>query len=180
MTQDKLRAQWWACEKPFLLCNRSHTDASLFFKYHWLLFKFEAIIDVVLVGVSMGHNEGEHDGLVCPVTLIAGATFSGQVRTEIAGYFRDGQGRALPGPMSMSWSRQNAHLSEVEMLGTLKKVYVLLYIYILYTSWLDRQTDRSIELFCFLIEMEKWIEHPIATTATTQLLRCTYGTQPFF
>lgn len=73
-------------------------------------------IKMVLVGVSMGHNEEEHHGLVCPVTLITGVTFSGQVRTEIASYFKVGQRRALPCPMSMSsGSRQNAHLSEVEV-----------------------------------------------------------------
>lgn len=71
----------------------------------------------------MGHNEGEHDGVVCPVTLITGVTFSGQVGTEIASYFKEGQGRALPCPMSMSsGSRQNARLSEVEMLEPFSKV----------------------------------------------------------
>lgn len=70
----------------------------------------------------MGRDEGEDDGLVCPVTLITRVTLSGQVRTEIASYFKDGQGRALPGPNSVSRSGQNAHLSEVERLEPLKKV----------------------------------------------------------
>lgn len=73
-----------------------------------------------MVGASAGRDEGEDDGLVCPVTLITGVTLSGQVRTEIVSYFKDGQGGALPGPMSVSRSRQNAHLSEVEMFVPLK------------------------------------------------------------
>lgn len=50
-----------------------------------------------MAGGSAGRDEGENDGLVCPVTLITEVTLSGQVRTEIASYFKDGQGRALPG-----------------------------------------------------------------------------------
>lgn len=72
----------------------------------------------------MGHNKGEHDGPMCPLTLITGVTFSGQVRTEIASYFKDGQERALPCAMPMSRSGQSALLSEVEMLGPFKKVCV--------------------------------------------------------
>lgn len=44
---------------------------------------------MAVVGASAGRDEGEDDGLVCPVTLITGVTLSGQVRTEIVSYFKD-------------------------------------------------------------------------------------------